>query len=127
MSVDLNHTIVHCKDRHASAKFLADLLDLEVLPDLGPFTPVETANGVTLDFADSDEIRPNHYAFLVTDEEFDRIFGRIREAGIDYWADPHHTKPGEINHEHGGRGVYFDDPNGHVLEAITAPYQYPDA
>jgi catechol 2,3-dioxygenase-like lactoylglutathione lyase family enzyme len=122
MPVDLNHTIVASADKRAAARFFADILGLEVGPDFGPFVPVETANGVTLDFADATEVRSQHYAFLVSEEEFDQIFGRIKEAGIGYWADPGHTKEGEINYLYGGRGVYFDDPNGHVLEIITQPY-----
>jgi catechol 2,3-dioxygenase-like lactoylglutathione lyase family enzyme len=124
MAVDLNHTIVAARDKKASAEFLATILGLEVGPPFGPFIPVETANGVTLDFADrdNDTISPQHYAFLVSEEEFDAIFGRIEQAGLTYWADPYHQKPGRINHNDGGRGVYFEDPDGHNLEIITRPY-----
>jgi catechol 2,3-dioxygenase-like lactoylglutathione lyase family enzyme len=123
MAVDLNHTIVAARDQQASAEFLAGILGLEVGPRYGPFIPVETGNAVTLDFAESgEEITPQHYAFLVSEEEFDAIFGRIQQAGIDYWADPHHQQPGRINHHDGGRGCYFEDPNGHNLEIITRPY-----
>jgi catechol 2,3-dioxygenase-like lactoylglutathione lyase family enzyme len=84
---------------------------------------VTTANGVSVDFADTeDEIRTQHYAFMVSEEEFDAIFSRIRERGLAYWADPARTKPGEINHHDSGRGVYFRDPSGHLLEIITRPY-----
>src|SRR6266853_2462945 len=89
---------------------------------MGPFRPVKTANGVTLDFDTREEFRPGHYAFLVSDAEFDAAFARIRAHGVQYYADPRRAKPGEINHLHGGRGVYFDDPNGHVMEIITHPY-----
>ena len=102
--------------------FLADILDLEAGPEWGHFVPVKTANGVTLDFDTREEFRPGHYAFLVSDAEFDAAFARIRAQGVRYYADPRRTKPGEINHLHGGRGVYFDDPNGHVMEIITQPY-----
>ncbi|GHH62644.1 cysteine transferase [Streptosporangium violaceochromogenes] len=124
MSVELNHTIVHARDREVSAGFLADILGLEVGEVYGPFLPVSTSNGVTLDFATSDQevITPQHYAFLVSEKEFDAIFERIRRAGITYYADPYRTRPGEINHNDGGRGLYFLDPDGHVLEAITRPY-----
>jgi catechol 2,3-dioxygenase-like lactoylglutathione lyase family enzyme len=123
MSVQLNHTIVAARDKNASADFLATMLGLRVSPPFGPFIPVETSNGVTLDFIDTDdEIAPQHYAFLVSEEEFDAIFGRIEQAGLDFWADPGHHEPGKINHNDGGRGVYWDDPNGHVLEIITRPY-----
>ena len=89
---------------------------------MGHFVPVKTANGVTLDFDTREELRPGHYAFLVSDGEFDAAFARIRARGVRYYADPRRTKLGEINHLHGGRGVYFDDPNGHVMEIITHPY-----
>lgn len=123
MTVQLNHTIVAAHDKEASARFLADILGLEVSPPYGPFTPVETPNGVTLDYmSTSGDITPQHYAFLVSENDFDEIFGRVREAGLRYWADPYHHNPGEINHNDGGRGTYFDDPNGHNLEILTRPY-----
>ena len=127
MTVQLNHTIVAAHDKHTSARFLADLLGLRVSPQYGPFIPVAIPNGVTLDYMDQPgsgfaEITPQHYAFLVSEDEFDAIFGRIREAGLTYWADPAHRREGEINTNDGGRGVYFDDPNGHVLEILTRPY-----
>ncbi|MEU6219462.1 VOC family protein [Streptomyces sp. NPDC047022] len=123
MSVELNHTIVAAHDKEASARFLADLLGLEVSPQYGPFTPVQIANGVTLDYREeAGSITPQHYAFLVSEDEFESIFGRVRAAGLTYWADPHHRRRGEINHRDGGRGAYFDDPNGHNLEILTRPY-----
>ncbi|AGK75358.1 VOC family protein [Streptomyces microflavus] len=124
MSVELNHTIIHSRDNRESAEFLADLLGLEIGPEWGPFIPVVLANGVTLDFATIPEtsITPQHYAFLISEAEFDAAFGRIRELGIAYYADPHLKLPGEINHNDGGRGVYFPDPSGHGMELITRPY-----
>ncbi|GAA4069127.1 VOC family protein [Streptomyces shaanxiensis] len=123
MTVRLNHTIVAAHDKQASARFLADILGLEVSPQYGPFIPVEIPNGVTLDYLESPgAITPQHYAFLVSEDDFDTIFGRIREAGLTYWADPFHSRPGEINRNDGGRGTYFDDPNGHNLEILTRPY-----
>ncbi|MCX4597954.1 VOC family protein [Streptomyces sp. NBC_01549] len=123
MAVQLNHTIVAAHDKMASARFLADLLGLEVAPEYGPFVPVQIPNGVTLDYMDTAEsISPQHYAFLVSEDDFDAIFARVREAGLTYWADPHHHHLGEINHNDGGRGAYFDDPNGHNLEILTRPY-----
>ncbi|HEX2772824.1 MAG TPA: VOC family protein [Micromonosporaceae bacterium] len=124
MSVQLNHTIVAARDKRASAEFLAEILGLEVGLPYGPFVPVETSNGVTLDFMDSgeDEIAPQHYAFLVSEEDFDAIFGRIQRAGIAFFADPGHRETGQINHHDGGRGAYFSDPNGHNMEIITRPY-----
>ncbi|SER68709.1 Predicted dioxygenase of extradiol dioxygenase family [Streptomyces sp. yr375] len=127
MSVELNHTIVHSRDNRESAEFLAHVLGLEVGAEWGPFVPVETANKVTLDFATlpAESIVIQHYAFLVSDEEFDAAFERIKQAGITYFADPHRRQPGEINHHHGGRGLYFMDPAGHIMEIITAPYTFP--
>ena len=120
---ELNHLIVWSKDKHASAKFLGDMLGVPVGAEWGPFIPVKTGNGVTMDFVDGEnEVRMQHYAFLVDDAEFDAAFARIKKAGITYWADPHKGQPGEINHHWGGRGVYFEDPNGHLLELITKPY-----
>lgn len=119
MPIQLNHTIVHSRDQHRSARFLADILGLPVAPPDGPFVPVHLANGVTLDYLTVAEPRPQHYAFLTDDEEFDAAFARIRQAGIAYYADPLHGRPGEINHRWGGRGVYFDDPDGHALELLT--------
>ncbi|APU43678.1 MULTISPECIES: VOC family protein [unclassified Streptomyces] len=126
MSVQLNHTIVHSRDNRESAEFLAHVLGLEVGAEWGPFIPVDTANGVTLDFATipAETITPQHYAFLLSEEEFDVAFGKIRAAGIPYFADPHGRLPGEINHNDGGRGVYFTDPAGHGMEIITRPYGY---
>lgn len=84
---------------------------------------VDLANDVSIDYFETTEhIALQHFAFLVTEEEFDRAFGRIRDFGIEFWADPARTKPGEINHHDGGRGVYFKDPDGHLLEIITRPY-----
>ncbi|MFF8970650.1 VOC family protein [Streptomyces sp. NPDC014995] len=123
MTVQLNHTIVAAHDRRASARFLADILGLRVSPPFGPFVPVEFPNGVTLDFMNTPgEITPQHYAFLVSEDDFDTIFDRVRAAGLTYWADPFHHHRDEINHNDGGRGVYFDDPNGHRLEILTRPY-----
>jgi catechol 2,3-dioxygenase-like lactoylglutathione lyase family enzyme len=123
MVVQLNHTIVAARDKRASAEFMAEVLGLPEPASFGPFAVVQTGNDVSLDFIDSDdEIVAQHYAFMVSENEFDEIFGRIRERGLSYWADPHHHQPGEINTQDGGRGVYFDDPNGHVLEIITRPY-----
>src|SRR2546430_13725382 len=104
MSVELNHTIVRAQDKKASAEFLAGILGLTVGPPTGPFVPVQLSNGVTLDYADSTDIVPQHYAFLVGDGEFDAAFARIRDAGIEYYAEPGHQRYGEINHRWGGRG-----------------------
>jgi catechol 2,3-dioxygenase-like lactoylglutathione lyase family enzyme len=118
----LNHLIVHVKDKNVSAEFLADILGVEAGKQWGPFRPVQTSNGVTLDFIDTDKVSPTHYAFLVDDGEFDRSFARIRKAGLRYYARPDKSGAGEINTFYGGRGVYFEDPDGHLLELITKPY-----
>jgi catechol 2,3-dioxygenase-like lactoylglutathione lyase family enzyme len=123
MAVELNHTIVSVRDRQASARFLAEILGLPAPTRFGPFLTVETSNGVSLDYlATEGKIASQHYAFLVSESEFDAIFARIRERDLPYWADPGQTRTGEINHRDGGRGVYFEDPNGHLLEIITRPY-----
>jgi catechol 2,3-dioxygenase-like lactoylglutathione lyase family enzyme len=123
MAVELNHTIVSVRDKHEAAEFFAEVLGLSEPGSYGPFRVLELANGVSLDFADDHgPVVPRHYAFLVDDGEFDEIFGRIKARGLDYWADPGQRRPGEINHNDGGRGVYWQDPNGHVLEIITIPY-----
>jgi len=123
MAVHLNHHIVLASDPAASASYLAEMLGLDAPRPYGPFMAVDTANGVGLDYMHHDgEIVSNHYAFLVTEEEFDEIFGRIRARGGDYFADPGATQKGEINHHDGGRGVYWSDPDGHWLEIITRPY-----
>jgi catechol 2,3-dioxygenase-like lactoylglutathione lyase family enzyme len=121
MPVQLNHTIVHARDKRASATFLTEILGLPEPTPFGPFLVVEAANGVSLDFIEEPG-EPQHYAFLVTEEEFDAIFGRITERGLAYWADPGRRRPGEINRNDGGRGVYWEDPDGHLLEIITRPY-----
>jgi catechol 2,3-dioxygenase-like lactoylglutathione lyase family enzyme len=123
MSVQLNHTIVHSRDKTQSAGFLVDLLGLPQPTRFDPFLVVQVANDVSLDFIDDPgPIHPQHYAFLVTEEEFDAIFDRIAARDLPYWADPFHNQPGRINHHDGGRGVYWSDPDGHNLEILTRPY-----
>jgi len=123
MPVQLNHTIVHASDRDATAAFLTEILGLPEAGTFGPFRVVEVDNDVSLDvMQDTGAISPQHYAFLVSDEEFDEIFGRIKERGLDYSADPSGRRRGEINTNDGGRGVYWDAPDGHRLEIITVPY-----
>lgn len=123
MVVKLNHTIVAARDKRASATFLAEILGLPAPKPFGPFLTVETGNEVTLDFIETrGEIISQHYAFLVDEADFDAIFGRIRQWNVDHWADPAQQRAGEINTNDGGRGVYFSDPDGHLLEIITRPY-----
>lgn len=120
MPVQLNHHIVRSRDSLASASFLAEVLGLAPPGQVGRFRTVAVDNGVSFDFADSDgDIAVQHYAFLVSEEEFDQIFARIQERGLEYWAYPGRDRPGEINHRYGGRGVYFPDPDGHSLEILT--------
>ena len=123
MAVHFNHTILKARDSSASAKFMAELLGLPAPKPWGPFQMVTTENGANLDYMDTkEEIAPQHYAFLISDTEFDEIFGRVRDRELRYWADPAQKREGEINHHDGGRGVYFEDLNGHLLEIITRPY-----
>jgi catechol 2,3-dioxygenase-like lactoylglutathione lyase family enzyme len=123
MSVQLNHTIVSCRDQQRSAAFLTGILGLPAATRFGHFLVVEADNGVSLDFAEtSGDITSQHYAFLVGEEEFDAAFGRIREQGLAYWADPGRTRAGAVSDRDGGRGLYFEDPDGHLLEIITRPY-----
>jgi len=123
MAVQLNHTIVAARDKRASATFLAEILGLPQPTPFGQFLAVQADNDVTLDFMDTGgPITGQHYAFLVTEAEFDQILGRVRERGLTYWADPGHSRANEINTRDGGRAIYFDDPVGHNLEALTRPY-----
>jgi len=123
MSVKLNHTIVHAHDKHASAQFLVDVLGLPRPTTYGPFVVVQVANDVSLDYADDHGTpHPQHYAFLVGEEEFDAIRSRIEDRGLTFWADPFHRQPVLVNTADGGRVLYWEDPNGHNLEIITVPY-----
>ena len=123
MSVQLNHTIVSCRDQQRSAAFLSEILGLPPPTRFGHFLVVEADNGVSLDYSEtSGDITSQHYAFLVGEQEFDAAFGRIREQDVAYWADPGRSRPGVINQRDGGRGLYFQDPDGHLLEIITRPY-----
>jgi len=123
MTVKLNHTIVHAHDKRASADFYAEVFGFGKPIPFGPFLDVETANEVTLAFLETDEeIQVQHYAFLVSEAGFDRIFGRVQARGLDWWADPALEEKGKINRHDGGRGVYFKDPAGNILEIITRPY-----
>jgi catechol 2,3-dioxygenase-like lactoylglutathione lyase family enzyme len=123
MNVQLNHTIVWCSDQRKSATFLTDILGRPQATTFGRFLVVELDNGVSLDFMEVDgEVAFQHYAFLLGEDDFDAIFSRIRDRGLEYWADPGCTKAGEIYHHNGGRGLYFKDPDGHLLEVMTRPY-----
>jgi hypothetical protein len=123
MSIELNHTIVRARDRWAAARDVAAVLGLGEPSSYGPFAVVELANGVSLDFMeDSGSFTGQHYAFLVSEDEFDDVWSRIREGGRQFWADPFKNRAGEINHNDGGRGLYWEGPDEHWLEIITVPY-----
>jgi catechol 2,3-dioxygenase-like lactoylglutathione lyase family enzyme len=123
MAVRLNHTIVAAHGRDAAALFMTEILGLPPPSVLGPFAVVQVGDDTSLDFMESDgEITSQHYAFLVSETEFDEIFARIRERRLPYWADPSQEQPDEINGWDDGRGLYFEDPNGHLLEILTRPY-----
>jgi catechol 2,3-dioxygenase-like lactoylglutathione lyase family enzyme len=119
MSIEINHMIVPAKDRKASARFLGEILGVEPGPVVIPhFEPLQVGS-VTLDFMDSDEVQSMHIAFVVDDATFDAAQKRLDELGTRTFADPARSQPGEINHRFGGRGVYFDDPDGHFFELMT--------
>lgn len=122
MPVQLDHTIIPSRDKRASADFLARVLGIGPAGRFGHFVTLQTGNGVSLDFADADDVQPHHYAFLVDDDDFDPIFTWIRDEGIPYYADPGHRRPGEVNRRDNGRGFYFSDPDGHNMEVLTRRY-----
>ena len=120
MAVELNHTIVPVRDKKEGADFIAEILGLAPPQPFGPFMCVETANGVSLDYDDRWDPVPAHYAFLVSEDDFDGIFARVKDRGLTYWADPMHQQEGKLNGN--GRGFYFSDPSGHNMEVLTRPY-----
>lgn len=123
MAIKLNHTVIMSRDKQVASSFFTEVFGLPKAVPFGPFLGVQVANEVTLDFVDfPGDIADQHYAFLVEEHEFDAIFGRIQKRQLAYWADPNQTQAGRINHNDGGRGVYFEDPSGHLLEIITRPY-----
>jgi extradiol dioxygenase family protein len=122
MAVELNHTIVSTHDKHAESRFVTEVLGLPEPGSFGPFAVVELGNGVSLDFMDvQGEIAAQHYAFLISEDEFDAVAARLSARGVPTWADPGHRTPGS-NTNDGGRGLYFDSPEGHNLEVLTRPY-----
>jgi catechol 2,3-dioxygenase-like lactoylglutathione lyase family enzyme len=123
MGVQLDHTIVWCVDKVQSAAFVADILGRPEPTQYGPFRVIGLDNGVSLDFCETkDKIASQHYAFLIDDESFDVVLARIRARGLTYWADPGKSQANEMNHNDGGRGFYFADPDGHLLEVMTRLY-----
>ncbi|WAU79798.1 VOC family protein [Streptomyces sp. Qhu-G9] len=126
-TVQLNHIAVYATDRLLSAEFLAAILELKVGAPFGPFLPIDLGNGVTLDYYEFRDgpVQPQHYAFLVPEARFDAMVSRLEAVGVTYYADPSHTEPGRTNDLFGGRGAYFDDPDGHNMEIMTRPYARP--
>jgi len=124
MPARLNHTIVWCRDKNKSARFLAEVLGLPPPRRFMHFLVVDLANDVSVDYYEekTEPIALQHLAFLVGEDEFDAALTRVRERTKEIWADPAKNEPGRINHHFGGRGVYFDDPDGHLFEIITKPY-----
>jgi extradiol dioxygenase family protein len=125
MPIAFNHTIVAARDNRESAEFLAELFGLPSPTPFGHFLTVSLEHGASLDYAEvaeNEAIHPQHYAFLVTEDDFDTIYGKIQSRGLQHWADPGARRPGQINTRDGGRGVYFRDPAGHFLEILTRPY-----
>jgi extradiol dioxygenase family protein len=125
MPIAFNHTIVAARDKRESAEFLTELFGLPGPTPFGHFLTVTLEHGASLDYTDAsegEEIRPQHYAFLVSEDDFDAIYGKIQSRGLQHWADPGRQRPGEINTRDDGRGVYFPDPAGHFLEILTHPY-----
>jgi len=124
MTVQLNHTIVWCRDKQQSTEFLGGILGLPGPVAFGQMLVLQFDNGVSLDFFESDgAIAMQHYAFLISEGEFDQVFSRVRDRGLRYWADPGKQREGETYLHNGGRGLYFDDPDGHLLEVMTRPYK----
>jgi catechol 2,3-dioxygenase-like lactoylglutathione lyase family enzyme len=123
MTAQLNHIIVWCNDKAKSSDFMARIIGLPPPEPFYDFLVLRAGNEVSLDFMEKEgKVALQHYAFLVSEPEFDAAFARIEAEGLTYWADPGRTQPGEINRHDGGRGCYFEDPNGHLLEIITRPY-----
>jgi len=119
MAVELNHTIVHVRDQQESAEFVAAILGLETQPRSGPFLPVRMANNVALDFMHHPEPPMQHYAFKLSGDEWEAARQRLLDRGIQTWADPHMSEPGEVYEFNGEKGTYFQEPSGHLLEIIT--------
>jgi catechol 2,3-dioxygenase-like lactoylglutathione lyase family enzyme len=132
MAIVLDHTIVPAKDKVASAEFFAEIFGLKVKPGQGRFAQVQVNESLTFDFADEPEAwggpgfdprtgKSHHYAFHISEPEFEAIFGRVKAKGLAYGSGPYNHTDGQIYTRRGGRGFYFEDPNGHLLEVMTVP------
>ena len=119
MPIELNHTIVPSRDKVRAAEFFAKIFGLTYEGSHGHFAPVQVNDTLTLDYDNRDEFEAHHYAFHVTEDDFDAIFGRVKDEGITYGSGPYNSEDMDINHRMGGRGVYFKDPDGHLLELMT--------
>lgn len=117
--MNLDHTIVPSKDKVAAAEWFAKIFGRSYDGSAGHFAPVTVDDTLTLDFDNADSFESHHYAFLVSEEEFDDIFGRVKEEGITYGAEPYDHKNMKLNNRLGGRGIYFADLDGHLLELMT--------
>ncbi len=121
MPIVLDHTIVPAKDKVASAKFFAEIFGLTVKPGAGHFAQVQVNESLTFDFADESEPQGHHYAFHISEAEFEAIYGRVNAKGLPYGSAPYNHADGQVYTRRGGRGFYFEDPNGHLLEVMTVP------
>jgi catechol 2,3-dioxygenase-like lactoylglutathione lyase family enzyme len=127
MAIQLDHLIVPSRDPVAAATALAGLLDVPWEESQGPFTPVYVNETLTLDFADRAPFEPHHYCFRVSDAEFDAIFGRIQAARVPYRSSPLGETDMQINHRLGGKGIYWQDADGHLWEILTVSYARAEA
>jgi len=119
VNITLNHTIVPAHDKVASANWFAEIFGLEYKGAAGHFAPVQINETLTLDFDNAERFEPHHYAFHVSEADFDAIFGRLQAKGVAYGAEPSAQDNGQINTRRGGRGVYFRDANRHSWELLT--------
>ena len=120
VTIELDHTIVPSRDKEAAARFFSRIFGLPYNGPVSHFAPVRVNENLTLDFDEASGFESHHYAFKVSEEEFDAIFGRIKAEGVVYGSGPRSSEDMQINHRHGGRGLYFRDPDGHLLEILTA-------
>jgi catechol 2,3-dioxygenase-like lactoylglutathione lyase family enzyme len=123
MAITLNHTIVPSHDNEASARFYVRIFGFEYLGVFSHFIVIRVNETLCLDFSIKEKFDSHHYAFKVTDAEFDEIFLRLKNENVKYGSGPYDSENMEINHNYGGRGVYFRDANSHLLEILTVDYE----